>query len=406
MPRLKGETREVLGNQRWQSQLRFGKLRDKYMEPLIPFQLRDTSLPRTPSSGILGKRLRLRLSGQTLRRWGYLLDGEELVCLENKRKHGGKLSTGRLHETWDDRASVLVWFTLVSAVEITRGSAAALTVQAWFRVLLRCPCSECRLRPRSRSLWARISCRSMTCSRSHPHERPPSCCPSSSCRPLEWHQKRNIESRFILFLWVIIRCFNSASSSSSENVFFSSEQVCLAIATNCLTIQKNKDKNTASAMFLVRSVQCSSAVEGVCLHLPLPLKGRASLGHMFPLGPNKDVWDQNLQTPSHTFSNVAYSAFHTGIFLQPKEDFLLTANEANQRRTFPLTAQKAGLVPALALTLHLLGKVDGFLAPAALVSSSERHPKSKQDSPVFHAPFTQCVSAYVIVGSGPAATVS
>lgn len=100
--------------------------------------------------------------------------------------------------------------------------------------------------------------------------------------------------------------------------FFSSEQVCCAIATNCLTIQKNKDKNTARAMFLVLSVQCLSAVEGVCLHLPLPLKGRASLGHMFPLGPNKDVWDQNLQMPSHTFSNVAYSAFRTGIFYNPR----------------------------------------------------------------------------------------
>lgn len=59
---------------------------DQYMEPLIPSRLRDTSPPRTPSSGILDKRLSLRLSGQTLRRWGYLSDGEELVCLEKKRK--------------------------------------------------------------------------------------------------------------------------------------------------------------------------------------------------------------------------------------------------------------------------------------------------------------------------------
>lgn len=80
----------------------------------------------------------------------------------------------------------------------------------------------------------------------------------------------------------------------------------------------------------------------------------------------------------------------------------MTANEANQPRTFPLTAQKAGLVPALALTLHLLGKVDGFLAAAALVSSSERHPESKQDSPVFHPVYTLCLSAHVAIGSrGP-----
>lgn len=62
----------------------------------------------------------------------------------------------------------------------------------------------------------------------------------------------------------------------------------------------------------------------------------------------------------------------------------------------PLTAQKAGLVPALALTLHLLGEVDRFLAAAALVSSSERHPESKQNSPVFHPLYTRCVS---LVGS-------
>lgn len=157
-------------------------------------------------------------------------------------------------------------------------------------------------------------------------------------------------------------------------------------------------------MFLAVSVKYLCAVEGVCLHLPLPLKGRPSLGHMFPLGPNKDVWDQNLQTLSHTSSDAEYSAFHRGI-LQPREDFL-TADEANQPRTSPLTAQKAGLVPALALTLHLLGKVDRFLAAAALVSSSERHPESKQDSPVFHPLYTQCLSgwerAYVtLTSSGP-----
>lgn len=36
------------------------------------FRLRDTSPPRTPSSRISDKRPRLRLSGKTLRRWGYL----------------------------------------------------------------------------------------------------------------------------------------------------------------------------------------------------------------------------------------------------------------------------------------------------------------------------------------------
>lgn len=41
-------------------------------------------------------------------------------------------------------------------------------------------------------------------------------------------------------------------------------------------------------------------------------------------------------------------------------------------------------MPALALTLHLLGKVDGFLAAAALVSSSERHSESVQESPVVY----------------------
>lgn len=83
----------------------------------------------------------------------------------------------------------------------------------------------------------------------------------------------------------------------------------------------------------------------------------------------------------------------TWAFFTTQGGLFLTVNEANQPRTFPLTAQKAGLVPALALTLHLFGKVDGFLAAAALVSSSERHPESKQDNPVFHPLYKQCLSA-------------
>lgn len=86
MPRLKGESREVLGTQRWPCQLHFVQQREQHVELLIPFLHRDTSLPHTPSSGILDKRPLLRLSGQTLRRWGYLLDGEELVCVENRRE--------------------------------------------------------------------------------------------------------------------------------------------------------------------------------------------------------------------------------------------------------------------------------------------------------------------------------
>lgn len=48
-----------------------------------------------------------------------------------------------------------------------------------------------------------------------------------------------------------------------------------------------------------------------------------------------------------------------------------------------LTAQKAGFMPALPLTLHFLSKVDSFLATATLVSSSKRHPVSMQGSLLF-----------------------
>lgn len=67
MPRLQGKSRKVLGDQRRQSQLCFVKPRDQHMEVFLPFRLRDTSPPRTPSSGISDKRPRLGLSGQTLR---------------------------------------------------------------------------------------------------------------------------------------------------------------------------------------------------------------------------------------------------------------------------------------------------------------------------------------------------
>lgn len=163
-------------------------------------------------------------------------------------------------------------------------------------------------------------------------------------------------------------------------IFFSAEHVCCIIATNYVwhfrKNKKTKNKTSVPAEFLVVSVKYLSAVEGVCLHLPLPLKGRPSLGHMFPPVPNKDVRDQNLKTLSHTsFRCWMLCIPHRHFFTTQGGLFILPANEANQPRTFPLTAQKAGLVPALALTLHLFGKVDCFLAAAALVSSSERHPE-------------------------------
>lgn len=67
----------------------------------------------------------------------------------------------------------------------------------------------------------------------------------------------------------------------------------------CLTFQRKKTKNTSMpAMFLAGSDKYLSALEGACLHLPLPLKGRPSLGHMFPLDPNKDVWAKTCGTLS------------------------------------------------------------------------------------------------------------
>lgn len=50
-------------------------------------------------------------------------------------------------------------------------------------------------------------------------------------------------------------------------------------------------------------------------------------------------------------------------------------------------------MPALAITLHLLGKVDSFLAAATLVSSSERHSESVQEKPSC-VKFSPTVSAY------------
>lgn len=55
----------------------------------------------------------------------------------------------------------------------------------------------------------------------------------------------------------------------------------------------------------------------------------------------------------------------------------MKSNETDYLRTFILTAQKTGFMPAFALTLHLLSEVDGFLAAATLVSSSERHSVSR-----------------------------
>lgn len=56
-------------------------------------------------------------------------------------------------------------------------------------------------------------------------------------------------------------------------------------------------------------------------------------------------------------------------------------------------------MPALALTLHLFGKVDGFLAAAALVSSSERHSESVQESPVVYSFHPLCVYIYIYIMS-------
>lgn len=64
-----------------------------------------------------------------------------------------------------------------------------LTLQAWFQVLLLCPYSEYQLHLQSHSLLVHISCHSMICSRSHPHERPLLCYPSSSYRPLTTTKK-------------------------------------------------------------------------------------------------------------------------------------------------------------------------------------------------------------------------
>lgn len=221
MPGLMGESREVLVDRRWQSQPCCVTLRGQHVDR-SHLSGSETLLRRVHR--LLAPRTNVCAFGSLGELWGTGVICRAVRSLsvweKKERKHWGKSSTGRLHETWDGRASVLVWLSLVSAVEITRGSAAALTVQAWFQVLLRRPYSECRLRPRSRSLWAHISCRSTTCSRSRPHERPPSCCPSSSCRPLKSHQKRNTQtSRFIPFLLVIIRCFNFTPSSSSEYFF-------------------------------------------------------------------------------------------------------------------------------------------------------------------------------------------
>lgn len=48
-------------------------------------------------------------------------------------------------------------------------------------------------------------------------------------------------------------------------------------------------------------------------------------------------------------------------------------------------------MPALPLALHFLGEVDGFLAAAALVSSSERHPVSMQGDSLLCTFVIHCV---------------
>lgn len=101
---------------------------------------------------------------------------------------------------------------------------------------------------------------------------------------------------------------------------------------------------------------------------------------MFLLEPNKDwvLWAKNLRIlfptvmPNTLHSKLARLRFWS--FTIPRR---LKSNERDYLPTFILTAQKTGFMPAFALTLHLLSEVDGFLAAATLVSSSERHSVSR-----------------------------
>lgn len=140
-------------------------------------------------------------------------------------------------------------------------------------------------------------------------------------------------------------------------------------------------------MCLAGSDKYLSVLEGECVYLPLPYKEDQALVTCF-------YWIQirselperkNLQIPSFLLwcQILCIPAWHFLWFqsrLQSPGG--MKTNEADYLRTFILTAQKTGFVPALALTLHLLSEVDGFLAAATFVSSSERHSASMQESPL------------------------
>lgn len=120
---------------------------------------------------------------------------------------------------------------------------------------------------------------------------------------------------------------------------------------------------------------------GECVYLPLPYKEDQALVTCFYwIHIRSELPERKTCRFSLSYSDAKYSAFQPGTSC----DFRVVCNprwcedewSEDYLSTFILTAQKTGFMPALALTLHLLSEVDGFLAAATFVSSSERHSAS------------------------------
>lgn len=127
MPGLMGESREVLVDRRWQRQPRCVPLRDQHVDRshLSGSETLLRRVHRLLASGTnvcaFGSLGKLRGTGVVCRAVrGWSVWGKERESTEESRARGGCLKP----------ESALVWLSLASAVEITRGSAAALTVQA------------------------------------------------------------------------------------------------------------------------------------------------------------------------------------------------------------------------------------------------------------------------------------
>lgn len=139
-----------------------------------------------------------------------------------------------------------------------------------------------------------------------------------------------------------------------------------------------KEEKHIPTMCLAGSDKCLCVVEHV--YRPLPYKEAfVTCLQWIQIRAEMSEWKP---VDAH-FPTLMPNTLHSSLVLLVILEFVKGVSGRIKQITWELkilTAQKTGFMPALPLTLHFLSEVDGFLAAATLVPSSERHSVSIQES--------------------------